>query len=198
MRSKPYDIYFGEMALTDEQKENRENMAGNFEECLLIFFAFIKANSVLGDNENTEYYCEMLTRRFIDVITDADLQSKDELIKYVGDISKEIVDTTIKNQDKEYYTSSDRAMYIAENEANTVYNDEEFNQAIKDGYTRKMWIAINDKHTRNSHSNAHGQVVEIYEPFEVGDSLMMFPKDTSLGADDDEIVNCRCCVAYLK
>lgn len=39
-------------------------------------------------------------------------------------------------------------------------------------------------------------VIDIFEPFEVGNSLMMFPKDHSLGAQVKEIAGCRCSLKY--
>lgn len=57
---------------------------------------------------------------------------------------------------------------------------------------KKVWISMNDDKTRDSHLDADGQEQNIDEPFEVGDSLLMEPGDDSLGADIEEIANCRC------
>lgn len=56
---------------------------------------------------------------------------------------------------------------------------------------KKTWQAafIN---TRDSHSNASGQVRAFDSPFTVGGHQMRRPHDGSLGAPADEIVNCRC------
>jgi len=56
---------------------------------------------------------------------------------------------------------------------------------------RKTWQAafIN---TRNTHSNASGQVRSFDSPFTVGGFQMRRPHDSSLGAPAGEVVNCRC------
>jgi len=63
---------------------------------------------------------------------------------------------------------------------------------INDMKTGKMWVAVLDDHTRLDHVEADSQVVGIDDPFQVGEDLMMFPKDDSLGAGPDQICNCRC------
>lgn len=60
------------------------------------------------------------------------------------------------------------------------------------GASRQEWIATNDMRTRPTHAAAHGQIVTIGQPFQVGGSLMLHPLDGSLGAPAGEIVNCRC------
>ena len=55
-----------------------------------------------------------------------------------------------------------------------------------------------DEKTRETHAMADGQKVDIDTPFIVGDSLMMFPTDTSLGATPQEIINCRCIMKYSR
>lgn len=60
------------------------------------------------------------------------------------------------------------------------------------GAERHEWNATGDNRTRPTHAAADGQVVTIGQPFEVGNSLMLFPLDGSLGAPAEEIVSCRC------
>jgi hypothetical protein len=62
----------------------------------------------------------------------------------------------------------------------------------------KVWLATEDAHTRQTHRDADGQEVGLDEPFEVGDSQLMFPGDSSLGADASEIVRCRCTQYYKR
>jgi HK97 family phage portal protein len=61
---------------------------------------------------------------------------------------------------------------------------------------KKRWITTGgtagDGHTRETHGDAHDQVVKIDEPFEVGGYQMMFPGDVSLGAPAKETIGCRC------
>lgn len=62
---------------------------------------------------------------------------------------------------------------------------------------RKGWLAVIDGRERETHAEASDtEVVSLDEPFKVGDSLLMFPGDTSLGAEPKETINCRCTQIY--
>lgn len=56
----------------------------------------------------------------------------------------------------------------------------------------KTWSALLDNVTRATHVEADDQTVPQDDPFQVGNSLLLYPGDTSLGASLDEIINCRC------
>ena len=60
---------------------------------------------------------------------------------------------------------------------------------------QKEWIASFDDRTRDTHSEADGQIVMANNPFLVGGQEMMFPGDPAGGAA--EVINCRCSVAYF-
>jgi uncharacterized protein with gpF-like domain len=60
---------------------------------------------------------------------------------------------------------------------------------------KREWLAAEDERTRESHAEADGQIVGQDEPFQVGDSLMMYPGDPS--APPEEVVNCRCTLGYI-
>ena len=96
-----------------------------------------------------------------------------------------------------WYLSQDRARFAAENESQLIYNYDQWRRAKASGYTQKKWCTIVDKVTRNSHIEANGQIAPIDEYFIIGGSLMRFPKDDTLGAGPDEIINCRCTVEYM-
>jgi hypothetical protein len=57
---------------------------------------------------------------------------------------------------------------------------------------KKQWIAVLDDRTRPDHAAADMQIKEMHEPFEVGESLLMYPADSSLGAPLSQTINCRC------
>lgn len=61
---------------------------------------------------------------------------------------------------------------------------------------KKSWLSTPDARTRQTHSMANGQEVGMNEPYYVGGSALMFPGDSSMGADASEIVNCRCAETY--
>lgn len=62
----------------------------------------------------------------------------------------------------------------------------------------KRWVATGDERTRDDHLEMDGVEVPEDEPFILPDgSEVMFPGDSSLGADASEIINCRCTVVYF-
>jgi hypothetical protein len=119
----------------------------------------------------------------------------EQLDEYISLFSSMVVDTTYKNIDDEYFLSDDRARYIAENEANTVANYEQFKTAVNSGKTKKKWIDMRDNRERKTHLKVGGTVKPINDYFVVGESLMLYPK--SLDADPKEVINCRCTIKYF-
>lgn len=63
----------------------------------------------------------------------------------------------------------------------------------------KSWMDMGDKKVRPSHREAtrNNHRIPINEPFRVGNSLMMYPADASLGASLKEILRCRCSAIYF-
>lgn len=95
-----------------------------------------------------------------------------------------------------WYISQDRAMYNAENEANTVLNYKDYKEAAQK-YKYKTWHTENDSRVRMTHVPLEGERIPITDMFVVGESLMRFPKDLEYAADSpEEYVNCRCSVTY--
>lgn len=65
---------------------------------------------------------------------------------------------------------------------------------------RKTWIGTFDGRIRESHSEATDRynddgAIDMDEPYEVGDSQLMYPGDPS--GDPGEIINCRCVEGYI-
>jgi len=60
----------------------------------------------------------------------------------------------------------------------------------------KTWLGTDDERERATHQAADGQTVGLKDAFAVGNSLLMFPGDSSLGAEAAEVVNCRCTQTY--
>lgn len=120
----------------------------------------------------------------------------DYITDYARQFAHEVVRATFDHTDEEYYLSKDRAMFISECEANTSLNHKEYTDAIKAGKTLKTWKDVGDKRERKTHLEVGGTTIPIRELFAVGDSLMLFPKDSSAGAASKEIVNCRCSIQY--
>lgn len=62
---------------------------------------------------------------------------------------------------------------------------------------QKKWRTMRDERVRHSHATMNNQRVGFTEPFVSGiGGLLMYPGDTSLGASDADIYNCRCSLEY--
>lgn len=200
-RSEPYKEYFSKMSISDKEKQERIAFSEQMEEVVLYILALIETTIESGET-NREYIQTQFYDKYLDVI--ASYMLIDTYIKqYALDVTKQIIDSTFErfsSEDKsitdDYYLSNDRAMFISECEANSILNYRQYSKAVKAGKTKKKWIDVGDKRERKTHLEVGGTILPIDEPFSVGDSLLQFPKDTSLGASADEIVNCRCSIQY--
>lgn len=115
-----YDTYFGEMDLSDEEKEDRKKLAEKFEKIFVMLFA------LLSGKEETEI--TTITKEFIiryESIATQYCKAKKTpsyITDYARYIVNEVVDATTQNTEVEYFTSQKRAKNVAANEANTVGN----------------------------------------------------------------------------
>jgi hypothetical protein len=65
--------------------------------------------------------------------------------------------------------------------------------AVKQKDVKREWDDAGDSRVRHSHAEMNGQTVGLDEPFKTpSGQLLMFPGDSSLGADASETINCRC------
>lgn len=197
IRKISYKEYFGEMELSDEEKEERIKLAGRLE---LVFIALFARLSTMDDDEDAAYdeACnsyEKISNEFLskDATPAALLAHISMAVLAVIKVANENT-----NSNDEWYLSDERATYIAANEANFTGNYREQIEMVKQGYKFKTWRTMADKRVRHTHRDVNDKTIGIFEPFEVGNSLMMFPKDTSLDAEECEIANCRCVVKYSK
>ncbi len=194
-RAIPYEQYFGEMELTEEQKEERIKASKRIEDMMLFLFSLL---SVMKEYsyENLEFVVSQVKNQYSDVLS-VSMEMDEYLNGYVNDFSEQIVETTQNHMDDEWYLSDDRAMFVAENEANTTFNYLEYKKSIESGKKKKRWITMRDRHVRHTHQLVEGKTIGINDVFLVGDSEMFYPKDTTFGASAREIVNCRCSIKYF-
>ena len=189
------DEYFDEMDLTEIEKKKRKAFAGDFLDVMLFIFTLFSVMKQYN-RTNKEFIISQLKLRYSEIVLqymDIDRYLED----CISDFSEETVDVTLRHIDEPFYLSDDRSLLIAENEANGVFNYQEFSEAVKAGKTRKRWITERDDKVRKTHAEVNGITIPINEPFVVGDSLMMFPKDASLNAEMEQISNCRCTIKYF-
>lgn len=196
LHSVPYEEYFSVMDLTKEDKERRIQFSEEFEDVMLFIFNLFLVMQEY-DDINVEYIIKQVKKRYSEIVLKY-IDIDDYVQAYVNEFARNTIDVTIDHSDDDYYTSFDRARYIAENEANTIFNYANFRAAIEKGYTKKRWDDVRDNRERATHLKVGGTVIPINDAFLVGDSLMMFPKDTSMSISAEEIVNCRCTIKYLR
>lgn len=60
----------------------------------------------------------------------------------------------------------------------------------------KEWLATKDDRVRPEHLATDGQRQPLNEPYTVAGERLMFPRDDSLGASADNIIQCRCSEVY--
>lgn len=212
-RSLPYDEYYGDMQLTSEQKEKRRELALILEDYIMIFFDVIYMG-YMQDISNEIVAKQDLTYNLYNILADKGFfESEDELDKYIADTVNNAYTSTQDNLvnhfddydytgNGPYWVSEDRAMFVAENEANTLFNSQEYMEAKANGYTHKIWMAYPDDRVRPTHVDVDGAKIPIGSYFDVGRARMLYPKDVtselSTGADcPEEVVNCRCTVIYV-
>lgn len=196
-KSMPYEQYFGEMDLTDKQKKERIDFSKKFEEVMMFLFFLILTVEEYGNKSNQEFIVNEIEQKYKDLVEDY-MVVDGYVEQYIDDFVREVIDVTNRHTDEPYFKSEDRAVLIAENEANSVLNYSDYVKAMNNGYTKKKWKTELDNKVRKTHIPLENRMVDIKTPFVVGESLMMFPKDTTYGADAEEIVNCRCTVEYIK
>lgn len=193
-RSMPFEMYFGEMNLPEEEKSERIQMAKELEEVFITtmiwLFTIEQANKIDYEfirKQIEDSYLETL-RKYASV--DRHLET------YVKSFSYDVIDSTKKHKNEPYYYSLDRARFMAENEVNTAINHARYIEAVNGGKTMKRWESIIDEATRKDHREINGKYISIGQAFHVGDSWMLFPKDMSMNPNPNQVINCRCSIMY--
>lgn len=193
-RAEPFETYFGGMELSEEQKEKRISLAEKMESEFIFVMAFLftryRYSSIDWENIRDKF-----EQGYLNAVRD-EIDVDDYIKSYIKSLSYDFIDSTKRNIDDPYFMSSDRARVYSEEESNSSWNHQEFKNAIKEGKTKKKWIDIRDKRERKTHREVGGSVKRITDPFLVGDSLMMYPKDRSLNPSLEQIANCRCTIEY--
>ena len=191
-RAMSINQFFGEMNLPGEEEERRIRLAENLEVMMLTFFELVMLyGGVTPDNyDYLSGYLRDLYQQNLLVYVPID----EYLMTKTAVFADEVTRTTQDHADDEWYFSDDRALLIAENESQGTWEYEEFAQAVEAGKTRKTWVAIIDKVTRQWHREVNGKTIPIDDYFEVGVDRMLFPGD--INASPENLVSCRCHCKY--
>lgn len=95
--------------------------------------------------------------------------------------------------DRQMSPWEDRAVDIARTMNTGAVNHGHLDSIIAAGFKYKQWKSKQDKRTRETHVNAHNQIVPVLSYFSVGDDSLMYPGDQET-ASAGEVVRCRCVV----
>lgn len=202
-RSIPIERYFDEMSLTKQQKQDRKDFAKELQEILFIAMSMIYMLVIEGRSGATLDTVKTNLTNDIDRLVRKFTYPDGYMMYIISEYVSEFVDVTVRRsasenpEDLAYWYSQDRARLNAEDEANAIFNYDEYRQAVFDGKTMKEWVSMRDAQVRRTHAEVDGERIPIDDLFIVGESLMRFPHDGSLGAGIDELAGCRCSVRYF-
>ena len=191
-------IWVSKMVLPDNEKQLRVEMMNEFERLLKQLKPMEKPKDksqlllLMGiyGVMYKEIYMEIFDKYFKRYIYEVSHK------RNISDFSR----VWIANHSQAFavYSHDSSPQTIARTEVNSMCGIAQLDGYYQAGYTKKKWNTMGDSKVRTSHKRASGQIKFLEEPFILGDSLMMFPLDTSLGASAKEIVNCRCTMSPVK
>lgn len=200
--------FFSTMEISEEEKNKRCDLAYFFYDAIWYTFMLFRAEndlarirnereSIINGNNTVNYDIDessfriTLQNRLEDVLNHNDIPYEKE---YINRLVDDITETTKRHPDDIYYLSKDRALVIAQNEANTIYNHADYETARQSGKQYKVWLTENDERVRLEHIEVDGQKIPIDEMFIVGGEQMRYPHDYN--ASPQNIINCRCVCVY--
>lgn len=179
------------MDIPQKDKKKRVDCALFFYEVLWYIFMMIKRDIEKNTVESQDFYVKALRYRIKEIIYPDEPQFTD----YLDEMTKDVVETTFRHLDEEYFLSDDRTILIAQNEANSVMNQSDFIQAKRSGKKYKTWLTEGDEKVREAHVLVDFTKIPIDEYFNVGEDKMLYPHDY-LNGSAENLVNCRCSCKY--
>lgn len=188
--------FFSTMELSEAEKKERCDFAFLFYDAIWYTFALFKVDQKLntegsyGEKFDENLFRNSLRNRISDVIKDSPCEPE-----YIDRLVDDITETTKRHLDDPYYFSKDRAVVIAQNEANSIFNYGDYDRAVKEGKQWKTWITENDNLVRLEHEEVDMMRIPINEYFHVGEDTMLFPHDY-LNGSPSNLINCRCICTY--
>ena len=188
--------YFLPMRISKAQKEERIRAAKDFREYLydLLLFLGIQSEYIavnwIAFEEEMRVAFETAALRYAD--------NTPMLQEYIVQKASDFARITRENIDKgEYWTSEERAVYEAVNEANEVLGLQEFQTAIERGKNYKIWHGMMDAKERKSHVKMEGKKIPINDYFIMEHGILLYAGDAYNG-EPEEVVNCRCVTEYTN
>lgn len=188
--------FFSTMEISEDEKKKRTDLAYLLYDAIYFTFALIKVEKDIEERNFTknalviDQYKETLQHRIEDALEG--IPHEDD---YVPRLVNDIMETTDRHPDDPYYLSQDRALLIAQNEANTAYNHYDYVNAKAGGKEYKTWVTEGDERVREAHVEVDMKRIPIDDMFHVGNDEMRYPHDFMYGSAEN-LVNCRCTCIY--
>lgn len=192
-RSIPFKEYFKVMNLPKDEIDTRLSMAHDIYEMMAIHIILCMSASNYKVSES--FVANQLQADMLDVVGKyGDID--DYIQENVAKLSKDIAKATLNHLDDPYYLSEDRAMFVAEDEANTFANYIQYVKANASCST-STWHTMKDNGVRHTHVPLDGKTLPMGQYFNVGGCQMRFPKDLLYAEDyPEEYIGCRCFATY--
>ena len=184
--------YFDIMDIDEDQKEKRKELAKDFRNAMLFLFALAYI-AYENDYFSYEYLLIQFRTQYADVLLDH-IKNDPYIERYFQKVTEDLVQTTFDHfnpEGKDYWTSDERAIIVGENEANSVLNYSELQDAIEAGYEFKTWRTELDNRVRDSHKEKEGVTIPIDEYFQFDDCEMLMPHDSENGTPEQLVNNLR-------
>ncbi len=207
-------LYYGEMELPAAEKKLRIVMAGAFQDAVRKYYDTVRA--IISDEKTDKRRKDILLAAAAVSLRKAYLGFFDKYYeRYVSAIfqggepyygvgawrNQHALDfavwlTRTARGEPNIAFENSHSMTVTRTEISAMCNLAALDGAHRSGMRFKTWETFGDGKVRPSHKAVGGTRIPIDEPFTVGNSKLMFPNDTSLGADAEEIVNCRCTLKF--
>lgn len=182
--------FFSTMEISEGEKEKRVSLGKLLYDAFFYIFLMMKTEAKVKGKIEKEYYKQSLDNRIRDALKDLPYDEE-----YIPKLTDDVIETTARHLDDEYYFSKERALLVAQNESNTVYNSFDYQKAKKSGKKYKRWLTEKDSRVRLAHEEVDDMKIPIDEYFYVGNDNMLFPHDY-LNGSAENLVNCRCTCIY--
>ena len=179
--------FFDEMEVDDVDK--RTTLAISLERIFRDMFYL----AIIGEASRDEMIARLISQYSQEIVASGYRPN----YAHIERVCEDVVDNTLEKIDTPYMTSTDRSILIAETETNNIANNDEYQEAIDNGKTEKIWHTMADNKVRQTHRDIDGATIPINDLFQVGEAEMRFPCDEELAYDSpQEICGCRCTVSY--
>ena len=190
-REEFIDHYFDSMQISEKQKKDRINAAKDIFDAVLLFLMWC-------ENAPERVQEEDILRSFENMYKEVIYQhaEPDEYIdRYVPMFISNLIMVTLDHQGEDYFYSVERAAFNSANEANTIMNHVDHENAKALGYKNKTWMAEVDDRTRPDHLEMNGWTIPIDDWFIFDDCMGLFPHDYA-NLSQRQLANCRCSLMF--